>query len=95
MEGNALEVIGEVTDVLPAGKYKVRLHGMDFELTGYKSWKMKKNNITIMMWDYVKIEINEYDNTQWRIVYRFKTPPAEVLWGSDQGGEKSVQDAQE
>jgi len=78
MNNEALEVIWEVIEVLPAWKYKVKLSQMDFVLTGYKSWKMKKNNITIMEGDYVKIEINEYDNNQWRIVYRYKSRPYEL-----------------
>lgn len=89
MESNALEVIGEVIEVLPVWKYKIKLHGMDFELIGYKSGKMKKNNITIMMGDYVKVEINEYDNTQWRIVYRFKSRPTETM-GEIEPGQSNV-----
>ena len=73
-----LEMIGVVVDVLPAGKYKVQLHGMDFVITGYKSGNMKRNDIAIMLGDYVKLEVNEYDNTQGRISYRYKYPPAEV-----------------
>ena len=72
-----LEMVGEVIDVLPAGKYKVKLRGMDFVITAYKAGNMKKNNIAIMLWDYLKVEVNEYDNTQWRITYRYKFPPSE------------------
>ncbi len=99
-KSQALELIWEIVDVLPAGKYKVKLADMDFVITWYKSWNMKRNNIVIMLWDYVKIEINEYDNTQWRITYRYKYPPAEVTgeatktasasWG-DQSSPKPAQ----
>lgn len=75
----ALELIWAIEDVLPGWKYKVKLANMDFTVTWYKSWNMKRNNIAIMLWDYVKIEINEYDNTQWRINYRYKYPPQELL----------------
>ena len=74
-----LEIIGEVVDVLPAGKYKVKLVGMDFVVTWYKAGNMKRNNIAIMLWDYVKLEVNEYDNTQWRITYRYKYPPLDEI----------------
>ena len=74
-----LEIIGEIVDVLPAGKYKVKLAWMDFVVTWYKAWNMKRNNIAIMFWDYVKLEVNEYDNTQWRITYRYKYPPKDEL----------------
>lgn len=77
MASSWLEVVWEIIEVLPAGQYKVRLCDMDFVVLGYQSGKMKQNKITIVEWDYVKIEINEYDNTQWRIVYRFKDIPEE------------------
>ncbi len=72
-----IELIGEVMEVLPASKFKVRLVDMDVEISGHMSGKMKLNKITIMEWDYVKIEVSEYDMSQWRIVYRFKEPPTE------------------
>lgn len=75
---DSLEIIWEVIEVLPAGKYRVKLCDMDFTLIWYKAGRMKKNNITIMEGDIVKIEINEYDNTQWRIVYRFKDYPKQA-----------------
>lgn len=72
-----IELIGEVMEVLPASRFKVRLVDMDVEVAGHMSGKMKLNKITIMEWDYVKIEVSEYDMSQWRIVYRFKEPPIE------------------
>lgn len=78
----ALEVIWVIVDILPAGKYRVQLSGMDFVVTWHKSGNMKRNNIAIMLGDYVKLEVNEYDNTQGRITYRYKYPPAEVTWAA-------------
>lgn len=69
-----LEFIGEVVDVLPAGRYLIRLVDMDIMIHGKMSGKMKVNRITVMQWDYVKIELSEYDMSQGRIVYRFKDP---------------------
>lgn len=69
-----LEFIWEVVDVLPAGKYLIRLVDMDIMIHGKMSGKMKVNRITVMHWDYVKIELSEYDMSQGRIVYRFKDP---------------------
>lgn len=70
----ALEFIWEIMEVLPAGKYQVRLVDMDITVVGHMSGKMKLNKITVMEWDYVKIELSEYDMSQGRIVYRFKDP---------------------
>ncbi len=69
-----LEFIWEVVEVLPAGKYQIRLIDMDIVIYGHVSGKMRMNRITIMPWDYVKVELNEYDMSQGRIVYRFKDP---------------------
>lgn len=59
--------------------YKVQLHGMDFAVKGYKAGNMKRNNINILEGDWVKIEVNEYDNTQGRITFRYKSRPHELL----------------
>ncbi len=69
-----LEFIWEVADVLPAGKYLIRLVDMDIMVNGHMSGKMKVNKINVMLWDYVKVELSEYDMSQGRIVYRFKDP---------------------
>lgn len=69
-----LEFVGEVMDILPAGKYLIRLIDMEIMIHGKMSGKMKVNRITVMQWDYVKVELSEYDMSQWRIVYRFKDP---------------------
>ena len=71
-----LEIVWIVEEVMPAWMYRIKLSTIDFEVSWYKSWKMKKNNINILEWDYVKLEINEYDNTKWRITYRYKSKPA-------------------
>jgi len=62
----------EVLDVLPGWKFKVKWEDTWAELVGYRAWRMKKNGIAIMVGDWVKIEINEYDFSQWRIVFRYR-----------------------
>ena len=74
---SALEMIWVIQDVLPGWKYKVKLAEMDFVVTWHKSGNMRRNNIAIMVWDYIKLEINEYENTVWRITYRYKYPPTD------------------
>jgi hypothetical protein len=32
---------------------------------------MSQSNISIIPWDRVKMEINQYDMTQWRIIFRY------------------------
>ncbi len=70
-----LEFIGEVTEILPARKYLIRLAEMDtIIIEGTLSGKMKMNRISVMEWDYVKVELNEYEMSKWRIVYRYRSP---------------------
>ena len=66
-----LERDGEILEQLPAGKYTVKLKDTDMIITCYKSWKMKQSHIWIIEWDWVKVEVNQYDMTQGRIVYRY------------------------
>ena len=69
-----LEFIGEVVEVLPARRYQIRLVEMDVVIEWTMSGKMKLNKITVMEWDYVEVELSEYEMSKGRIVYRYKDP---------------------
>ena len=58
-----LEWDWEILEQLPAGKYMV--------ITCYKAGKMKQSHIWIIEWDMVKVEVNQYDMKQGRIIYRY------------------------
>lgn len=66
-----LEMDGEVVEVLPAGFFKVKLKDADMFIRCQKSGKMRQSNISIIIGDWVKLEINQYDMTKWRIVFRY------------------------
>ena len=66
-----LERDGEVLEVLPAWFFKVKLKDVDTLVRCKKSWRMSQSNISIIPWDRVKLEINQYDMSQWRIVFRY------------------------
>lgn len=66
-----LEWDGEIVEVLPAGKFRVKLQDSDLVIMCYKAWKMKQSHISVIAWDRVKVEVNTYDTTQWRITYRY------------------------
>jgi len=66
-----LERDGEVVEKLPAGVMKVRLKDVDTEIRCKLSGKMKQRHISVIPGDWVKIEVNQYDMTQGRIVYRY------------------------
>ena len=75
---NKFEVDAQVLELLPAGTIKVIL-SEEFgwnEVRCKKSGKMKKNNVSVLPSDWVKVEISPYDMTQWRIVYRYNAKPS-------------------
>lgn len=69
---------GEVLDMLPDGTYKIKIQNADFEVKAYKWWKMKKNHIKLLPGDRVQVELNPYDISKWRIVYRYKAGPQSI-----------------
>lgn len=69
-KGWFLEWEWEIVEVLPAGQFKVKLDNTDLVILCYKSGKMKQSHISVIMGDRVKVEVNTYDTTKWRITYR-------------------------
>jgi translation initiation factor IF-1 len=67
---DVIEVEGTVTEVVGGGKYLVMIKDMDMQIEAYAAGKMKKHNIRIIPGDAVKIELNPYEPTKGRIVYR-------------------------
>jgi len=75
---DAIELEGVVKDILGGGKYKVLIAEMDLEIEAYAAGKMKKHHIKIIPGDFVKVELNEYEPTKGRIVYRSTNGPVRV-----------------
>lgn len=51
---------------------------MDLEIEAYAAGKMKKHHIKIIPGDFVKVELNEYEPTKGRIVYRSTNGPVRM-----------------
>ena len=66
-----LEFEGTVTDVLPEGRYRVRLSN-DHELIVYTAGRMKKNRIRTLVGDRVTVEVSPYDLDKGRLTFRHK-----------------------
>ena len=66
-----IEVEGEVLELLPNTKFKVKLTN-GHVITGHISGKMRMNFIKILPGDKVLVEISKYDLTKGRIIYRAK-----------------------
>jgi translation initiation factor IF-1 len=66
-----IELDAEITAVLPAGNYKAKPKDMDIVILCKKSWKMRSKQISVIEWDWVKLEVSPYDMSKGRIIYRY------------------------
>jgi translation initiation factor IF-1 len=66
-----IEVEGEVTELLPNTKFKVKLPN-GHSIIAHISGKMRMHFIKILPGDKVLVEISKYDLTKGRITYRSK-----------------------
>jgi translation initiation factor IF-1 len=65
-----LEFEGVVVDS-NKGKFKVKVNE-DMVVSATLSGKIRINSVKILLGDFVRVEVSEYDPTQGRIVYRIK-----------------------
>jgi translation initiation factor IF-1 len=63
---------GEVIKILGFGNYSVKINELDMIVNVSLAGKMKKFNISVILGDKVKVELNPHDPTIGRIVYRYK-----------------------
>lgn len=64
-----IEMAGEVLEVLPDARYRVKLEN-GYELIAYTNGKMRKHHIRILAGDKVSLELSPYDLTKGRITFR-------------------------
>ena len=64
-----IEMAGEVLEVLPDARYRVKLENRH-ELIAYTNGKMRKHHIRILAGDKVSLELSPYDLTKGRITFR-------------------------
>ena len=65
-----IEVNGEVSELLPAATFKVKLEN-GHEILAHLSGKMRMFKIRILPGDKVKIQMTPYDLTKGRITFRY------------------------
>ena len=70
-KGDILEVEGEVLELLPNTKFKVKLPN-EHVILAHISGKMRMNFIKILPGDKVLVEISKYGLAKGRIIYRSK-----------------------
>ncbi|MDA9373905.1 translation initiation factor IF-1 [bacterium] len=67
----ALEFDGKVVEVLPGSRFKIELENGHL-IMGTLSGRMRKNNIKVILYDRVTVEMTPYDLTMGRITFRHK-----------------------
>ena len=74
MAEDCVEVEGKIITVLPGTTFRVELEN-GHQVLAHISGKLRKNFIKITVGDMVKMEMNLYDLTKARIVYRLRNAP--------------------
>lgn len=64
-----IELEGEISELLPAGSFKVILDN-EHEILAHLSGKMRMFKIRLVLGDRVRIEMSPYDLTKGRIIRR-------------------------
>jgi len=72
-----VEFDGEITELLPEGRFRVRLEN-DHEILAYTAGKMRKHRIRAIVGDRVTVEMTPYDMDRGRITFRHRTDAARV-----------------
>ena len=75
-----VEFEGQITELLPEGRFRVRLEN-DHEILAYTAGKMKKNRIRSMVGDKVTVEMTPYDMDRGRITFRHRDAAPRVGGG--------------
>ena len=69
---DVITVMGEVVDVLPQTKFRVKLDDVDNIIIAYLTGKMRQFKIKVLLGDRVEVEMSPYDLTKGRIIHRHK-----------------------
>jgi translation initiation factor IF-1 len=66
-----VEFDGVITELLPEGRFRVRLEN-DHQILAYTAGRLKKNRIRATVGDRVTVEMTPYDTDRGRITYRHR-----------------------
>lgn len=74
VQKEVIKLVGRVVEVLPNAQFKIELQN-GHTVIAYMGGKMRKNNIRIVVGDWVEVELTPYDLTKGRIIYRLREQP--------------------
>lgn len=83
-----LEFEGTVLEVLPDGRFRVKLEN-GHELVAYTAGRMKKNRIRTLAGDRVTVEMTPYDLDRGRVIFRHKDERAAAAAAARPGGQRN------
>ena len=66
----AIEMTGEVVDILPNAMFKIQIESWERPVIAYLNGRMKQNNIKVLRGDRVLLEFSPYDLSRGRITRR-------------------------
>ena len=66
----AIEMTGEVVDILPNAMFKIQIESWEKPVVAYLNGRMKQHNIKVLLGDSVLLEFSPYDLTRGRITRR-------------------------
>lgn len=70
-KGDLIPLMGRITEVLPAGKFRVQPEDEGHqEIMAHLSGKMRQNKIRLVLGDSITVEVSPYDPTKGRITRR-------------------------
>lgn len=67
-----IEAWGDVVDVLPGGKFRVRLDETGADVIAHLSGKMRQFSIRVVLGDKVQVGMSPYDLSRARLLRRAK-----------------------
>ena len=70
-----LEFDGVITEILPEGRFRVRLDN-EHMILAHTAGRMRRNRIRSLVGDRVTVEMTPYDLSKGRIIFRHKTESA-------------------
>jgi translation initiation factor IF-1 len=70
-----IEFEGVITELLPEGRFRVRLEN-DHIILAHTAGRMRRNRIRSLVGDKVTVEMTPYDLSKGRIIFRHKTEGA-------------------
>lgn len=74
-KADAISIRGQVEKAVGNGAFKVKLEGRADVIHCTIAGRLRKNNIYIIVGDYVDLELSPYDLQRGRIAFRHKTRP--------------------